>query len=434
MRARVHDIYVLLHPNLRTNYITMRRNAKLIMALFFTGVLMSCIGDELPNTECDIEEVTISVDNPKALFYHDYDATQVVPSVENNIIYLLRAGAEVGELPVTLKITEGARAFVDDGIILPDMTNRLGDKHLIPFVNGSSVDFSDGRTRQFRIVSEDGMWDRQYTIHFEQRFAELGPCTLDIDFEDYYIYETVDPKGNIIPKYYIWTDNDPNAIAVNQWVTGNPGFNLSKSSAKPDEYPSVAVAGAGVDGGSCLKLETKDTGAFGRMVNYPIAAGSFFIGTFDVENALKNALIATRFGLPFAHKPVKMTGYYKFKAGAQFQDKKSNPVDRIDQPDAYCVVYRNTDSEGNRVLLDGADVLSNPNIVGLGRITDVVETDEWTEFDIPMVYTEEIDDELLVDFGYSMTICFSSSIDGAYFEGAPGSTFFVDKVKLECEY
>ena len=98
------------------------------------------------------------------------------------------------------------------------------------------------------------------------------------------------------------------------------------------------------------------------------------------------------------------------------------------------MIYRNTDAEGNAVLLDGADVLSNPNIVGLARISGVVETDEWTHFEIPVEYTEEIDDDLLVEYGYNMTICFSSSIDGAYFEGAPGSTFYVDKVTLECEY
>lgn len=410
----------------------MRKNAKLIIVMALAGILTSCIGDELPNTECDIEAITINVDEPKALFYHDYDATQVVPSVDKEIVYQLRAGAEVSELPVTLTITEGAKAYVDDGTFL-NPPIRLGDKYFKPFTNGSLVDFSNGRTRQFRIIAEDGMWDRVYTVRFEQRFAELGACTIDIDFEK---YELSDPKKTVDDAgvYYIWKATDPNAVSEDQWVCGNPGFKLSKSSAKPLEYPTVPAEGQGVDGGACLKLQTMDTGAFGRMVNMRIAAGNFFIGTFDVANALKDALAATRFGLPFAHKPTKMTGYYKFKAGKQFQDKSGKPVDRIDQPDAYCILYRNTDANGKKVLLDGADVLTNPNIVGLGRISGVVETDEWTAFEIPVIYSEEIDDELLIDFGYSMTICFASSIEGAYFEGAPGSTFYVDKVKLECEY
>ena len=402
----------------------MRKNAKLIIVMALAGILTSCIGDELPNTECDIESITINVDNPNDYFYHDYDVTQIVASVEKEIVYQLRAGAEVSELPVTLTITDGAKAYIDD---------NQENSNFVPFVNGSMVDFSNGRARKFRIVSENGAWERIYTVRFEQNSADQGACTLDIDFEN---FELNDPSksDNDAGYYYIWKALDSNAISVEQWVCGNPGFKLSKSSAKPMDYPTKPAVEQGVDGGACLKLETKDTGAFGRMVNMRIAAGNFFIGTFDVANALKDALAATRFGLPFAHKPVKMTGYYKFKAGDQFQDKKGKPVNRIDQPDAYCILYRNTDADGKRVLLDGADVLTNPNIVGLGRISGTVETDEWTPFEIPVVYTEEIDKELLMNFGYSMTICFSSSIEGAYFEGAPGSTFYVDKVKVECEY
>ena len=41
------------------------------------------------------------------------------------------------------------------------------------------------------------------------------------------------------------------------------------------------------------------------MVNMRIAAGNLFIGTFDVANALKDAMAATRFGLPFNKKPLR---------------------------------------------------------------------------------------------------------------------------------
>ena len=120
----------------------MRKNAKLIIVMALAGILTSCVGDELPNTECDIESITINVDNPNDYFYHDYDVTQIVPSVEKDIVYQLRAGAVVTELPVTLTITEGAKAFVDD---------NQENSNFVPFVNGSMVDFSNGRTRQFRI-------------------------------------------------------------------------------------------------------------------------------------------------------------------------------------------------------------------------------------------------------------------------------------------
>ena len=72
------------------------------------------------------------------------------------------------------------------------------------------------------------------------------------------------------------------------------------------------------------------------MVNMRIAAGNLFIGTFDVANALKDAMAATRFGLPFNKKPLRFEGYYKFKPGEKFQNRKGTIIeDRIDEPDLY---------------------------------------------------------------------------------------------------
>lgn len=396
--------------------------------LAMTSLLMSsCFGDEPKNMECDIESIAINLENPTDIFYWDYNSKKTVKLDDgfddifyttDSIPFIVRYDAVIGELPVTVGATEGATVYLSQ------------NNEYVPFRNGSLVDFSGEQTRLFRIVSEDGVYNRTYKVCVvPDEDPNLGACTMKIDFEDFYYYEE---KG--LPKYHIFIENDPYAISADQWVSGNPGFKLSKSSAQPDDYPTVAVEGGGVDGNTCLKLETRDTGAFGRMVNYRIAAGNLFIGTFDVANALKNALQATRFGLPFRHKPIKMSGYYKFKAGPQFQDKRGNPVDRIDQPDAYCVMYRAVDAQGNRVQPDGDDVLTNPNIVGIGRITGVVETNDWTRFEIPIEYSEDIDQELLIANGYNMTVCFSSSIEGAYFEGAPESTFYVDKVTLECEY
>ena len=58
---------------------------------------------------------------------------------------------------------------------------------------------------------------------------------------------------------------------------------------------------------------------------------------------------------------------------------------------------------------------------------------EWTPFEIPFVYTKDVDLDLLEGNGYNLTVCFSSSIDGANFEGALGSTLLIDKVRIDCE-
>jgi hypothetical protein len=351
----------------------------------------------------------------ESVFYHEYDTLQVVSSAVDSVGFLIRYDKNVGELPLNLKLTPGAKPYI------------MENGGYVPFKQGSLVDFSNEQVRQFRIVSQDGRWARLYRINIvHDQAPEREHLFMNITF-DYF-------ELNSTGKYHVWYGVEENSISYDQWATGNPGFNLSKSSAKVEEYPTLGVQTGGVDGGPYLKLETRDTGAFGRMVNMRLAAGNLFIGTFDVANALKDAMAATRFGLPFKHKPVKVTGWYKFKAGERFQDRKGNAVDRVDQPDIYCVMYRNQDADGNQVLLYGDDVLTSPAIVGLARITGVVETDEWTSFEMSLNYTSELDSELLENNGYSMTISFASSIEGASFEGAPGSVFCVDNVTIECEY
>ena len=390
-----------------------------------TTLLNSCIGDEPLNAECDIEGVEVQLDNPSAILADGFDYSAAgrttIQSNEDSIGFLIKYNVNVGLVPICFIVTPGAQTFIWE------------NNTFQPFTNGSLVDFSDEKVQRFRIQSQDKAWHRDYKICFIHDEAPAFQHSFyHINFENFALNQS--EKAKEANKYYVWTEPDFSGSYSDKWVTGNPGFKLSKSSAKPLEYPSVPVEDGGVDGGHCLKLETKDTGAFGKMVNMRIASGSFFLGEFDVTNALKDALAATIFGQPFKHKPVKLSGHYKFHAGAQFQDKAGNPVERTDAPDAYVVLYRNKDAEGNFVRLNGADVLTNPNIVGLGRLSGAVETSEWTAFEIPVVYSETIDDDLLANNGYSMTICFSSSIDGAYFQGAPGTTFWVDNVTLECEY
>ena len=153
--------------------------------------------------------------------------------------------------------------------------------------------------------------------------------------------------------------------------------------------------------------------------------------------ALKNALASTRFGVPYAHKPIRMTGYYKFKRGDKMQDRTGKEIAELDYPDFYCVVYRNTDEQGNPIQLDGSNVLSHPSIVAIGRIktTDIdASGSQWVYFDLPIAYNANVERADFENYLYNTTVVFSSSIRGAEFIGAPSSTLWIDNVKLECEY
>ena len=389
-------------------------------------LLASCIPTENPNTECDIEAISLHLDTPIEFFYHEYDTLQSVISTETEIVFIVRSYANVQSIPTTLRITEGASVFIvsDDGT-------------LVPFLNGSSLDYSGERVYHFRVISEDKAWSRNYTVKILHDTPSEG--NLSIGFEDYYL----DSSG----KYYIW--DAPDVFTDGTWKNGNPGFKISKSSAQPMDYPSTPAVGGGPDGSDCLKLETCDTGPFGKMVKMLIASGSMFNGVFDVSNAIKDALKATQFGSPFKHKPIQMRVWLRYEPGEVYWDKEGQPIGGVvDEPDAYAVLYRNEDEQGNKVQLDGNDVLSSPYIVAMGRLphyynedgTDKLSgapihgvTSEWQEFTLPVEYRTEIDADALENKGYSLIIGFASSWQGAHFMGAIGSKLWIDNVQLFCE-
>ncbi|MBO4551360.1 MAG: PCMD domain-containing protein [Bacteroidaceae bacterium] len=390
--------------------------------LFFA----SCIPAENPNSECDIEAVSLHLDTPIDYFYHEYDTMQTVISTETDIVFTIRSYANIQNVPTTLRVTDRASVYV--------MTDE-GTQ--VPFQNGSSVDFSDEKVYHFRVVAEDKVWHRDYTISVVHDTPSEG--NLFFDFETY----ALDASG----KYYVWEASEVFTDGI--WKNGNPGFKISKSSAMPMEYPSTPVAGGGPDGSDCVKLETCDTGPFGRMVNMRLASGSMFNGIFDVGNALTDALKATQFGTPFTHKPVMLRAWLRFESGSVYQDREGNPIEGVvDEPDIYFVLYRNEDESGNKVQLDGNDVLTNSHIVGFGRLphnynpdgTDLLSanpvhglTNEWQEVTIPMEYRAELDDDILANKGYSLVISFASSWQGGDFMGAIGSKFYIDNVQMYCE-
>ena len=402
-------------------------NKSSIVALAAVPLLLaSCIQKEPENTECDIETVSLHLDNPIDFFYHDYDTLKTVLSTETNIVFTIRSYADVQSIPTTLRITNGATAYL-----------KSEDNTYLPFLNGSSLDFSDEKMYRFHVVSEDKAWSRDYTIAIVHDKPSEG--NLNIGFESYHLDET--------GKYYIW--DAPDIFTDGEWKNGNPGYKITKSSAKPMDYPSTPMVGAGPDGSDCVKLETCDTGPFGRMVNMRIASGSMFNGIFDVGNALKDPLKATQFGSPFVHKPVQLRIWVRYEPGSVYQDRDGKPMEGIiDEPDIYLVLYRNEDESGNKVQPDGNDMLTNSYIIGKGRLPHNFDADgkdqisgnpihgltsEWQEVTIPIEYATEPDAEILKNKGYSIIISIASSWQGGYFMGAIGSKLYIDNLQILCE-
>lgn len=383
----------------------------LIKSLFATatiGVVVSlsmtsCFKAEPLNAECDIEQAYIHSNTPSDLFSNPSDSLVNVQSDENTITFTLKAGVDISSLAVYFKVTEGAT---------------------ISPTSGTTQDFSNGPVA-YTVMSQDKKWTRTYNVYIKSQMAIND--VLNFDFEDAQL---------VNGKYYAWYENmlgnDGSSARTNIWATGNPGFSISNGSAKPDEYPTIidpnSYEGQGV------MLVTRRTSKLADMVKKPIAAGNLFIGSFDAQNALQDAMKATKFGRPFAFSsaPSELSGYYKYQPGSNCTDKNMQEVDMEDIATIYAVLYDNHDSQGNQVVLYGDNVQTSSQVVGLAVLPDIHCTTEWTHFNIPFEYHKSIDSDKLKSGGYSLTVVASSSSYGAKFLGAVGSTLWIDKMAITC--
>lgn len=361
----------------------------------------SCFGSEPDGCEADIETVMLHVANPGDFFFQPTDSMQVVFSTDTIITFAVRNHVDVTALAPVFTLSPGAT-------VTP--------------ASGTTHDFSMGPV-VYTVTSQDGKWKRHYRVSVIPT-AIVVADTLCYDFEHF----ELDPASQ---RYYIWHNVLPDGTLGNDWSTANAGYRISMSSALPEDYPTTPLLN-GYDGaGVCLR--TCDTGPFGKMANKRLAAGSMFLGAFDIRIAMSDHLHATRFGIPFTGKPERFTGYYTYEPGPTVQDFYGNPMTgRIDTADVYAVFYRNHDAQGNEMVLFGDNILSSDLIVAVAELEYVAPTSQWTPWDVKFVYREEVDEELLANRGYSLAIVFSSSSAGGEFIGAIGSRLCIDKVRLIC--
>ena len=370
----------------------------LTSCFFLAFAISSCIQDEALNSEAAIDGCTGA----------DVQLANINANEKIVDVYVHK-GANLAKQQLNFTLPEGASIKPND--------RRDGDI-------GNIYNFSEGdHSRSFTVTSEDNVWKPVYEINVQP--TELPTS---YHFEELLVAQNT--------PYHIFYEFEPNTSQgiskVLQWSSGNPGYKLTGMSKLPTDYPTVQVAGGHI--GKCAMLETKDTGSFGAMVKMYIAAGNLFIGTFEVGNALANPRKATNFGFQFDKRPKTLKGHYKFKAGDVYSAEGKPQEGVRDKCDIYAVMY---EAENNSVMLNGDDVFTSDKLVSLARIKpeDVVESDQWTDFEIPFepVKGRVIDDTKLKNGEYKLGIVFSSSVDGAYFKGAVGSTLYVDEVELICE-
>lgn len=385
----------------------------------FAGMMMclaitSCIQDEGLNVEAAIDGCSGS--NIQLSTINTYSKTVS--------IYVSKA-TDLSALEIQFELPEGADiepvdAAANDHAPKYDFSNSK-----VPVTSEQTL---EQYQRKFRVTSESRTTEAVYMI-----------TVIKSELPTEYHFENIEDGNN---KYHIFYEFNLQKAEMLQWASGNPGFNLTGMARSPLDYITIQSQGYM---GKGVKLETKSTGSFGAGVSMPIAAGNLFIGSFEVGNALKDAMKATKFGFPFYKHPTRLSGYYMFKPGTDYTsftlgtDGKKNffidaSMNGKDKGDIYAVLYEADNVED---FLDGYNSLNSPKIVSLARIKseDVKETSEWTSFDLPFVLqnSKTINADMLAAGKYKLAIVFSSSVEGAAFKGSVGSTLWIDEVTIHCE-
>lgn len=368
------------------------------------SILASCFKDEPLNAECDIEQAYLHADHPETMFFNPSDSLVNVVSTTTRIDFSVRKGTDLTALAPFFRLTPGAT---------------------ISPASGQPMDFSQGPVA-YTVTSEDKQWHRNYQVAVNITTHTVTDSVY-LDFENYYL----DPKTQ---KYYLWTDVQSADNTSYNWATANAGYSMrpmKPDENKPENYPTVPEPD-GYDG-AAIKLVTRSTGDWGVRLHKSLAAGNLFLGEFDATKALLQPLQATRFGVRFSQKPVKVVGYYKYQAGPQCQDKDGNPLPNMaDHGDIYAVLYKNTDSNGNAFTLTGEDPKHDVHVVALAEMPTMQPAADWTKFELNFVYSADIDEDRLANFGYNIAIVCTSSYDGDNFNGAVGSTLELDKLRIVC--
>ncbi len=382
--------------------------------LFLYGLLMnlciSCIQEEPLNAEADIEECTIiNVETGKA----DEHIRGNVWITNTKVFAQANPNIDLDGLALQVKLTEGAT-------IAPDPT-------LVR-------DFS--KPQRFEVTSQDGKWKKVYTVSIDTfempTVYDFEHFALDESGKYHTFYEVVSGTDTIFNQYI--------------WASGNSGYALTGVGRSPEDYPTFSTTHG--QKGRAVKLVTQSTGTFGEIAKMPIAAGNLFIGSFDAQNAMKAPLEATLFGLPFGKKPKTFTGYYKYKRGRLYTGVggkgEAIPILGQDTCDIYAVLY---EAEGlNKNSLNGADALCSDHIVAMARLKNPVvyaseidlEEQPYQRFEIEFDYASyqklrPFVEEKSKNYEYNLAVVFTTSRHGGEFEGAVGSTLYIDQVRIICE-
>lgn len=264
---------------------------------------------------------------------------------------------------------------------------------------GVATDFSSNVT--YTVLSEDGKTTATYTVN-----APVQNNVMKFSLED-------------------WTTDATNGydIPETRLDTSNEGAALAKLLGGVDRFP-VSVENEGFVG-KAAKLETlQNSGATAAIA--PLVSGSLFTGTF--ETVFPETLQSTKFGIEYDKKPIFFKGVYKYKVGNPFINGTAGEDDtKVDECSIMAVLYEMPEDNPD-FTLTGEDINTSDKRVAIAQIEDGTAKEDWTSFNVDFEYLDgKTYDETK---SYKLAIVCSSSKNGDAYQGAVGSTLWVDELEV----
>ena len=301
-------------------------------------------------------------------------------------------------------------------------TIKISEGATISPASGAKVDFSKGKVVTYTVTAENGT-----KTEYKVSVAGRG---IFFDFEDW----TAGVKGQ---------EPEMTFYEPIGWSSSNTGAHFLKAFKLTDQYVIMGTEDAhSGDSAALIKsIDTKGKDLF--LAKAPkVTTGTLFLGTFITD--VSNTLLSTKFGIPYANKPLSLKGWYKYTPGKDYYFVEKEPYkdhchqavldnSKTDQFMISLVIYETAeyDIEGWKDCLTGVDIYTSDRIAAIKQISGG-EQKEWKSFELKL---EDSDWKLAYDTNklYRLAIICSSSKDGDKFWGAPESTLIVDDFELTVE-
>ncbi|NOQ26037.1 MAG: hypothetical protein GQ564_11795 [Bacteroidales bacterium] len=348
---------------------------KLLILLSFISVLMSC-SDEDESGNAEIIDMSITAMSSSDLLLEDIS----IESENSKILIFLNNDLRDHAFPISLttdvKLSSGAKT---SSFLNSEISFNEADQ-----VISVDVEAEDGTLKTWSI----------FLIHHQIQNSS---------FEDWYT--------NVGMNGVDYTEIGNSAVE-SIWATANMGTSM---------YSVYGTKPLIVDSEKYVKIETFKSSS----IPIPIAAGTLFIGRFDLAGAISNPTNpkkATKFGSSFIFSPKSFKVKYNYQAGdTLIQGEFNNPTnifggfttEIIEGEEDKCAIY---------AILESRTEDTN---------TEVARAELYSET------TSDNINEVIVDFNYTSTlqpthisVVFSSSIDGDLWKGAAGSTLLIEEFEL----